>query len=119
MPEAIPIVRRTEAEEEVERRKNEGQNGRGEDGDELEEEEEVAENGRSSDGALDTMKTDTNERSAPSKATRAKTKTSSPATGAAPKKRRKVNHGEKSPYPESHGAPASNFYNAPIANRSF
>ncbi|KAK2758344.1 hypothetical protein FQN54_004192 [Arachnomyces sp. PD_36] len=79
---------RAEAEEEVEEEEDE-ENG-GDIGGEKEEEEK----GRptTSNGAPDTMKTNSNERDAPSKEMRAKNKTSSPATGVSPKKRRKVNH---------------------------
>lgn len=97
MPEAIATRTGAEVEDENEASGEE-------DGEELEELEEEEEEEEPSDGALDTMKADSNERNAPSKEMRTKNKTaSSPATGASPKKRRKVNHGEKYPCPGSFG----------------
>ena len=92
MTEAIATRAEAEVVEEEEESEEEGAEEEvkeEEDGDEEEEE------GKPSNGALDTMKANSSERNAPSKEMRTKNKQSSPATGVSPKKRRKVNHGEK------------------------
>lgn len=110
----------TKAEAEVEGEEEE--NGE-EDGEEELEEEEEEETKQPSNGAFDTMKANSSERNAPSKEMRTKNKQSSPATGASPKKRRKVNHGEKYPYPGGFGEGREQLnslsYYALIANRFF